>query len=148
MDFYAEALPFEYDGITRRVNRIKKINAAIDSLPEVEASPSDLARKVTLLNTMQGVIGELYSQAVYDYGIAYNMRKEKQAMYERSYYGTIKEKEAYAEENIKKERTAEVRAESEMKRWEKAYNSTEMLANAIKHELSVLSDEMRAGGRT
>lgn len=148
MDFYAESLPFGDSGVTRRVDRIKKINKAIDSLPEVEASPSDLARKVTLLNTMQGVIGELYSQSVYDYGIAYNVRKEKQAAYERSYYGTIKEKEAYAEENIKEERKTEVRAESEMKRWEKAYNSTEMLANAIKHELSVLSDEMRAGGRT
>lgn len=143
-----DPLPFTESGIKDRIKRLSSIYKKINEIPDDPVIPAEVARKITLYNTAQGIIGEMYAQAVYEYGVAYNERKEQQGVHEMSFIGTIKDKEGYAETQIAHLRREEVRAEAEMKRWEKAYNSTEMLANAIKHELSVLFDDYKAGGRT
>lgn len=143
-----DEIPFNKDGVKDRLSRLGKIYKMINEIPEDTPNPIHLARKITLYNTAEGIIGELYAQSVYDHGIAYNNRKEQQGIAEMAFIGTGKEKEAYAEQQISNLRREETKAEAEMKRWEKAYNSTEMLANAIKHELGVIMDDLRAGGRT
>lgn len=142
-----DPIPFTPNGIKERLARLGDIYKRINGLPQDVEDPALLARKVTLYNVAQGVIGEMYAQAVYDYNVAYNTRKERQAFYEDAFFGTIKDKENYAETKITAARREEARAEAEMKRWEKAYNSTEQLANAIKHELGVVFDDYRQGGR-
>lgn len=139
-----DEIPFTSDAVKKRLERLGLVYKKIDELPEDNPSPMDLARKVTLYNTAQGIIGDLFAQAVYDYGMAYNERKESQGMHEMNFYGTGKEKEAYAESQITELRRKETKAEAEMKRWEKAYNSTEMLANAIKYEQGVVFDDYKS----
>lgn len=146
MEFYTETIPFGPGGIKSRLDRLRGIYKQINNIPE-EADPALLARKVTLLNTAQGIIGELYAQSVYDSKNAYNERKEAQATYELNYKGTAKEKEAYSRMKVAELLKKEAEAEAELKRWEKAYNSHEMLANAIKYEVQIVFDDYKAGGR-
>lgn len=148
MSHTTDSLPFVPAGIKDRLERLGKIYKTINALPDEPVAPADLARKITLYNTAQGIIGEMFAQAVYDHGMAYNERKEQQGFHEMAFHGTGKDKEAYAEQKVAPLRRVEVQAEAEMRRWEKAYNSTEMLANAIKHELGVLFNEYRVGGGT
>lgn len=143
-----EPIPFSQQGIQARIKRLGMIYQKINDIPEDVENPILLARKVRLYNEAQGIIGDLYSQSVYDHGIAYAHRKEQQGLYEMAYIGTAKDKEGYAEQRIVELRRAETRAEAEMRRWEKAYNHHEQLANAIKHELGVVQDDLRAGGRS
>lgn len=143
-----EDIPFTPEAVKRRLKRLDELYKRIDAIPEDNPGPGDLARKVTLYIEAQGVIGDLYSQAVYDYGIAYNARKEQQSTHEFMFLGTIKEKESYAEMKIADLRKTEARTEAAMKRWEKAYNNYEQMANAIKHELGVVFDDYKMGGRS
>lgn len=147
MTHTVEEIPFKPDNIKIRLRNLHMLYKKIDEIPEDVENPMLLARKVTLYNKAQGILGELFAQSVYDFGIAYANRKEQQGVYEMNYNGTAKDKEAWANQKIIEFRQKETKAEAEMRRWEKAYNSTEMIANAIKKELEVVHDDYKAGGR-
>jgi hypothetical protein len=132
--------------VSGRVKRLNKVYEQINALDDV--TPHALAKKVTLYAVAQNIIGDLYAQAVYDAGLAYNNRKEAQAASELGYIGgTVKERECYGIVAVSDLKKLETKAEAERQRWEKAFYSTENLANAIKHELKVTFFDYGQGGK-
>ncbi|MNR93681.1 hypothetical protein D3C72_247390 [compost metagenome] len=128
---------------------LKSLYKRINEIPEDVDNPGDLARKITLYTMAQGIIGSLYAQSIYEHGHAKVVLKNKRLTLIESYPSgeTIKSKEARAEIDTFDLQEAEALARAIAKRWEAAYNQTEQLANALKKELEILNDELRAGGR-
>lgn len=145
MEQHDERFPESKNFINSRIERLNKVYRKINEINEDE-SPHALAKKVTLYGVAQAIIGDLYAQSVYDAGVAYNNRKEAQAVAELSYFGTVKERECYGITAVADLKRLETKAEAERQRWEKAFYSTENLANAIKHELKVTFFDYGNGG--
>lgn len=103
-----------------------------------EEIPADLAKKIVIYTRILQEIGIYIARQNYHYRSLEAERKQIYASAILEAVGTGKEREAAAEIKITKHRKREFYAESELIKWNKAYDSTKELINALKKQLEVL----------
>ena len=103
-----------------------------------EDIPADLAKKIVVYTRILQEIGMQIANHTYHYRNLEAERKRVYALAVKDAVGTGKDKEAAAEIQVIKHRQKEFKAERDLIKWQKAYDSTKELINALKKQLEVL----------
>ncbi|WP_134682538.1 hypothetical protein [Brevibacillus migulae] len=138
----SEVLTEEDKRRQRIEKRQLKMNTLFQQIQELsDELPKELSKKLTLMASVLGLIGEYQADVKNELGSISTQRKYEFAKAKKEASGTVADKEAYAREKTLGLRQRESELEAELLRWELAYKSQEEKINTGKLYLRALIAE-------
>lgn len=131
------------DRIKNNASKLNKILKSIKSLDETELA--QLHESHRLHNDALTLAGELMADALYLKDMAYNKRKHKQAEIMLNLDGTIAEREAKAEIEVRKYREQEAQGNYTYTRYRALHQSIDHKLYDIKAKRSTMERELARG---
>lgn|SRR5690625_171024 len=126
---------------TGKEKRLDEIYKEIRSLNPDHLA--DLNKMIRLYSQARIIIGHLDSEALYDYGIAYSLRKKTQAEIKLNTNGTGVEKESTAEVETHELRLKEAEAQAESRKWKNLFDSFGDLIIALRRDERTALEEYK-----
>ncbi|HZG16930.1 MAG TPA: hypothetical protein VE710_18220 [Candidatus Bathyarchaeia archaeon] len=122
-----------------KTDRLDKLNAAIKELDH--NNPADISELIILYNKVLFIIGDLWADAVQNYGEAYAERKRLGGEIKASQSGTTVEKEAAEDKGTYIARIEEAKAEALVTKYKARYTATQEMIQSLKVRLKMLTGQ-------
>lgn len=120
----------------QRMNKLQELYAEIRKLNY--ELPADVSKMILLYNQALLIVGDLWSDAVEEYGMTYAERKKIGGDIKGDFTGTGVEKEAAEERGTYEMRKKEAQAEALVIKYKARFTATEEMIQSLKIHLKML----------